>query len=406
LFITFSSSNLQQDEHMLIKENLNALLILPYPSFCYIIPTVCMRPLRQINDLLCAEILAVTGCTEPASVAFAFRRACLLLRQPLDPMTVRARLDASSDVLRNASTAMVPFLNCRGLRVVVAVGLSSTANTFNVFPAIEPRTARILLKRRSWLAANPVRRKGIYIKATLFTPNESVAVVIQGRHDEIRSVARNGKIVYRGATRRPPAMTMAEILAVAAKRDPGMENAARQFITRQVRGDLSVVMPERIAALVRARMRGSSAPVMTITGSGNQGIFLSVPYCELYQKHGNRILPAVVVSLLTQILLTEKRKRISDKCGLATKAAPALAAGLAFAEGRDPADIRRLMSEVEQRMRDMRCYGARASCGNKAARAFRQVLKSVADSRLANRKDTLHCRHAKICPAYCRGFAG
>ena len=365
-----------------------------------------MRILRKINDLLRAETVEVTGCTEPASVAFAFRRARLQLRQPLDPMTVRARLDASSDVLRNASTAMVPFLKRRGLRAVVAAGLSSTADAFDVFPAIEPRTARILLKRRSWLAVNPVRRKGIYVKAILCTPNESVAVVIQGRHADIRSIARDGKIVYRGVTRRRRSMTMAEILAVTAKRDSGLENTARQFITRQVRGDSSVALPERIAALVRARMRGSSSPVMTITGSGNQGIFLGVPYREFYRKHGNKILPAVVCSLLTQILLTEKRKRISDKCGLATKAAPALAAGLAFAEGRDPADIRRIMSEVEQRLRDMRCYGARASCGNKAAQAFRQVLESLRDDQLVNRKNFVHGRHAQICSAHCRRCAG
>ena len=124
-------------------------------------------------------------------------------------------------------------------------------------------------------------------------------------------------------------------------------------------------------------MSGSSSPVMTITGSGNQGIFLGVPYRELYRKHGNKILPAVVFSLLTQIHLTKQRKRISDKCGLATKAAPALAAGLAFAKGEDLTNIRQVMREVEQRLQDMRCYGARASCGNKAARACCQVRQSL-----------------------------
>lgn len=87
-----------------------------------------MRALRQINDVLRAETVEVTGCTEPASVAFAFLRARLQLRQPLDPMTMRARLDASSDVLRNASTAMVPFLYRRGLRAVVAAGLPSNGD--------------------------------------------------------------------------------------------------------------------------------------------------------------------------------------------------------------------------------------------------------------------------------------
>ena len=173
-------------------------------------------------------------------------------------------------------------------------------------------------------------------------------------------------------------MTMAEIMAVAAKRDPGLENAALDFIMRQVRGDSSVALSERIAALVRARMGGSPAPVMTIAGSGNQGIFLGAPYYELYRRRGDKILPAVVVSLLTQLFLTEEHKRISDDCGLATKAGPALAAGLAFAGGRDPAEIRRIMRDVEHRLRDMRCYGAHPSCGTKAARAYRQVLRSLA----------------------------
>jgi len=68
-----------------------------------------MRPLRLIKDLLLAETLEVTGCTEGASVAFAFRRARRQLRQPLDPMTERARLDTASDVPQNASTATRGF---------------------------------------------------------------------------------------------------------------------------------------------------------------------------------------------------------------------------------------------------------------------------------------------------------
>ena len=337
-----------------------------------------MSALREINDLLRAETVAVTGCTEPASVAYAFRRACGALRQGLDPLKARAELHASADVLRNASTAVVPILNRRGLRAVVAAGLSSSGRSFNVFLTVDPRIARIVLKRRSWLAVKPVSLEGIYVRAVLRMPGESVAVVICGRHNEIRSIVRNGITVYRNCLPRRRALTLSEILAIAAKHDPDLEDAARDFITRQVRGDASAALPDRIAALVRARMGGSSKPVMTITGSGNQGIFLGAPYYELYRKHGDKILPAVVVSLLTQILLTEKRRRISDDCGLATKAGPALAAGLAFADGRDVRAIRRIMSDVGRRLGEMRCYGARQSCGNKARRTYRQVHLSLA----------------------------
>jgi L-cysteine desulfidase len=362
-----------------------------------------MTTARQISDLLCAELVEVTGCTEPASVAFAFLCARRHMSKPPDPMTIQAQLYASSEVLRNASTAIVPFLKRKGLRAVVAAGLSSRANRFDLFPAIERRAALILLKRRSWLTVSRVRRRGIYIKAVLSTPTESVTVTIQGRHNEIRSVVRNGRMVYRGATRRGESLTMPKILSLAAKRDPGLENTARSFITRQVRGDSSQPLPERIAALIRARMGGSSSPITTITGTGNQGIFLGVPFYELYRKRGKRILPAVLFSLLTQIYLTEKRGRISGRCGLATKAAPALAAGLAFADGSDLIGIRRIMSEVERRLQGMRCRGARPSCGGKGARAFRQVLKSLQDSQLINRRDAHVVRMHEICGGCCRG---
>jgi hypothetical protein len=72
--------------------------------------------------------------------------------------------------------------------------------------------------------------------------------------------------------------------------------------------------------------------------------------------------------------MTGKRSRISADCGLATKAAPALAAGLAFAQGANIAQIRRVMSSVSETLHRMKCHGARATCGKKAERALRVVL--------------------------------
>ena len=72
-------------------------------------------------------------------------------------------------------------------------------------------------------------------------------------------------------------------------------------------------------------MTGYTHPVMTITGSGNQGIFIGLPYQRLHARHGDRNHPAVVFSLLAQIHLSARHQRLSSTCGLATKAAPALA---------------------------------------------------------------------------------
>lgn len=85
------------------------------------------QPVSRVRSLLQSEIVEVTGCTEPASVVFAFLTARRHLKKSFDPLTARATLTASSEVLRNASTAVVPFLNRTGLRTVVAAGLSSKA---------------------------------------------------------------------------------------------------------------------------------------------------------------------------------------------------------------------------------------------------------------------------------------
>jgi L-cysteine desulfidase len=77
--------------------------------------------LASARKLLNEEIVRVTGCTEPASVAYAFMMARRNLTGRFDPQTIRAELIGSREVLRNASTAVVPFcIRRRGLRTVVA----------------------------------------------------------------------------------------------------------------------------------------------------------------------------------------------------------------------------------------------------------------------------------------------
>ena len=72
-----------------------------------------VNDINLIRKLLRSEIVEVAGCTEPASVAFAFLTARRRLKGRFDPLTTKAALTASPEALRNAATAMVPFLNRR-----------------------------------------------------------------------------------------------------------------------------------------------------------------------------------------------------------------------------------------------------------------------------------------------------
>lgn len=330
---------------------------------------------RHMEDLLRGEILEVTGCTEPVSVAYAFLNARRHLTRPFDPARIKAELVASPGLLRNASTAVVPFLDRRGLRTAVAAGLSSRACQFNLLPKIDHPIADRLLRRRSWLTVITAwRKQGVHVRASLSQSGETVCVIIEGHHDEIRIISRNGKRILRHPARRLKIPRMEDIWNCVARGNRALENIALDFIVRQVRGNASLPMPDRIADLIRNRMNGLPLPIMTLGGSGNHGILLGVPLYDLYKRLGRRILPAALFALLTDIHLTGKKRRISDACGLATKAAPALAAGLAYAHGATLPQIMRYMNRVSSDLNHMVCHGARPGCGNKGTMAYHTVM--------------------------------
>ena len=326
---------------------------------------------RETRRLLQKEIVQVVGCTEPAAVGYALRTLARHLPQPPTPAAFRAELHLSQDTFRNASTAVVPRLKTRGILAAAAAGLASRADGLNVFADFDLRRARAFLKNPAWLKIIPVRRRGLFVHAQL--PGLRTGVTLAGRHDRIE------RLVVFGADRTPrekplpPPPTLADVFKLARARDPKLEALARDFIHRQVPPEAGYSQETQIARRVAGRMAGYAHPVMTLTGSGNQGIFIGLPFRRLYAEQGEAILPAVVFALLAQIHLSAKHDRLSARCGLATKAGPALAAGLAFARGAGPADIRRIFRDFPARLADLTCEGAEPACGRKARRAYRAV---------------------------------
>ena len=329
---------------------------------------------REAFRLLQSEIVQVVGCTEPAAVAYAFRTLVRHLPRKPDPRTFRVELRLSQDAFRNASTAVVPRLKTRGILAAAAAGLASRADGFNVFADFDLRRARAFMKNPGWLKIVPVRRRGLFVHAQL--PGLRTGVTLQGRHDRIEKLVVFGEDITPREKPLPPPPTLAEIFALARARDPQLEALARDFIFRQVSAESGHPLEAQIARRVAGRMSGYSHPVMTITGSGNQGIFLGLPYRKLHAAQDDAILPAVVFSLLAQVYLSAQKNRLSADCGLATKAAPALAAGLAFARGAGPADIQRIFRNIPSKLDGMTCEGAEPACGRKARRAIRTVWNS------------------------------
>ena len=327
---------------------------------------------RDAIRLLQGEIVQVVGCTEPAAIGYAFRTLVRHLPQLPGPADFRAELRLSQDTFRNASTAVVPRLKTRGILAAAAAGLASRAEGLNVFEDFDLRRARTFLKNPAWLKIIPVRRRGLFVHAQL--PGLRTGVTLAGRHDRIEKLVVYGEDRTPHEKPLPPPPTLDQIFALARMRDPALEALARDFLLRQVPPEQGYALGTQVARRVAGRMSGYSHPVMTLTGSGNQGIFIGLPYRRLFAEQGDAILPALVFSLLAQVHLSARHDRLSARCGLATKAGPSLAAGLAFARGATPAEIRRIFHDVPARLADLTCEGAEPACGVKARMALRVAL--------------------------------
>ncbi len=331
---------------------------------------------QAAHRLLRGEIMPVVGCTEPAAIGYALRLLTRHLPQPVPPTGWRVILRISHEAHRNASTAVVPYLRQRGVRAAAAAGVASRATQFNIFAAVDVRRARALLRATDWLEIVPVRRCGLYVHAELV--GQRTSVTLAGRHDHIKKWMVAGRDCTPAANQTPPPPTLADIFRLARARNGRLENLARDFLLQQVPAEPGHPLATQISRLITGRMTGFARPVMTITGSGNQGIFIALPYRAPWAKIGDAILPAVVFTLLAQVHLTAKHKRLSAECGIATKAAPALAAGLAFAQGAGPAEIRRIFRDIPAQLTGLTCEGAEPACGRKARQALRAVAPWLA----------------------------
>ncbi len=340
--------------------------------------------MKKIIELVKSEITEVVGCTEPAAIAFAFSAIAHFYGKEIELNKIKAKLYLSKNVYRNAESAGIPGVHERGVYPASALGIISRNISLNVFSGITKELllkSKILLRKRDWLKIIILDREGIYIQAELETPDGLYKSIVRDRHNNLEKVILNGKIICHNKPRKTYKIkSLKEIYNIVEKRPKELEKTARKFMLGN-RVALEKIrqhnLVDIVCELVRKRMNGEFIRIFTIVGSGNHGIFLSLPFYQLYKKQKDKILPGLLFSILTVIYLTQKRGRLSDYCGLACKASPALAAGLLYLKGTHLKDIGNFMELVKNTTSGLLCEGAKESCAGKAYLCLRSVYKIV-----------------------------
>jgi len=379
-------------------------------------------------EILREELIPAMGCTEPIAIAYAAAKARELLGREPEHVLVRC----SGNVVKNVKGVIVPKSEgMRGIEIAALLGIvgGNASDTLDVLEGVthaDTLHAKELLRKgicRSELAEGVAN---LYLECTLEAGSDRCLVEITRYHTNITRMERNGEILFEATEEketendgRKAELSVRRILEFADEMDPA---ELRDLLLRQtecnsaiaaegLRGDwgasvgktilgngMNVPVDIRAAATAAAgsdaRMNGCALPVVINSGSGNQGMAISIPievYAEEWNVAEERKLRALALANLLSVHQKKYIGSLSAYCG-AVSAATASACGIAYlycAEHGIGADERyRILSGIITNaictIGGMVCDGAKSSCAAKIAAAVRTALLAF-DMSLAGR---------------------
>lgn len=370
------------------------------------------RPLFDIYDsILIDGLKSALGCTEPIAIAFAAATA----RAALGRMPERLSVECSGNIVKNVKGVTVPNSGgMKGIEVTAILGAVGGDETkaLEVLSSIKDEdiaTTRELLKAGICSVTLAEGVPGLYISIKAEAGDESAEATIIDCHNEICSLKKNGKIIFsrsggQGGSdedERKGYLTVESILdygrnadlkaveavlrnqwktneriAEAGLKEEYGATIGRTLLKRYDSKDVRIRARAKAAAGSDARMSGCSLPVVINSGSGNQGLTVSLPVIEyglVLSKSDEEILRALAVSNLIAIHQKKYIGPLSAYCG-AVSAAAGAAAGIAFISGMDDKVIADSITNTLASVGGIVCDGAKPSCAAKISSALEAAI--------------------------------
>ena len=361
--------------------------------------------MQAYTALLRRELKLSLGCTEPIAIAYGAAYA----RDVLGCMPQRITVRCSGNVIKNASSVIVPLTGGeRGIAAAAAAGAISaradlklevlTALTSDAPRKIQQALADGLVEVLPLETSHPLH---IITEASAAGRRASVEIVDE--HTRIGRVSLDGRELHGGAGAEDGAgdfpvgeIPLQSILAYADQVDltdvadvlrtqvdcnlavarEGLSQvwgaAVGQTLLSAHPDDLRTRLCSAAAAGSDARMNGCPLPVVINSGSGNQGITVSVPvalYAQERRIPEDRLLRGLCVANLIALKQKAHLGRLSAFCG-AMCAATAAVCAIAYLDGAGAEVIGQIIGNALGTSGGMFCDGAKSSCAGKIAVAL------------------------------------
>lgn len=367
---------------------------------------------ERIIAMIHREVVPAIGCTEPMCVALCTAKATE--RLGYRPENIEALL--SANILKNAMGVGIPGTGMLGLPIAIALGAIIGKSDYQL-EVLKDLTPETLEEGKQFISENRIsikQKEGIseklYVEITCSAGDKKASAIIAGGHTRFidseaclsistaktnaadsADVPLNLRLVYDFATSAP----LDEISFILEARTYNM-NAARDALKGNYGHNLgkSIERPlskgifgdsiychiiSRTASACDARMGGAMIPVMSNSGSGNQGICATNPVCVYAKENENteeELIRALMLSHLTAIYIKQSLGKLSALCGCVV-ASIGSSCGITYLMGGDYNRICASVKNMVANLTGMICDGAKPSCSLKITSGVSTALLSA-----------------------------
>lgn len=364
---------------------------------------------QEIIELIKKEVVPAIGCTEPMAVALCTAKA----KEKLGVIPCKVEVLLSANILKNAMGVGIPGTGMVGLPIAISLGVIVGKSAYGL-EVIKDATQQTIEEAKRFISTDAIKitlkegiKEKLYIEVVCHDShgNMSKAIIAKSHTnfveddwndntDEQETLDENHlsmRLVHEFATTAP----IEEIEFINESRKMN-ENAAREALKGNYGHELGKtlsrplgkgIMGESIfshilsatSAACDARMAGAMIPVMSNSGSGNQGIAATLPVVVFGKENHNteeEITRALVLSHLTAIYVKQSLGRLSALCGCVV-ASTGSSCGITYLMGGTYEQIAFSVKNMIANLAGMVCDGAKPSCALKVSSGVSTAVLSA-----------------------------
>lgn len=372
---------------------------------------------EKMLELLKQEVVPAIGCTEPTAVAYAVAKAVEVLGKEADKLLI----SLSGNVLKNGMSVGIPGTGMVGINIAACLGavVGDASKVLEILDGVtkqDIKTAKEKLDQGLVEISIAKVPNKLYIEVIAQQDEDYSKVVIKDFHTAITLIEKNGEILLKGQCDEVPtsddekdrnfmsidkiynlvttvdlseiefmdeAITLNEAIAKEGlKMEYGLKvgktrakNIRDGILTDDVE-NTAIVMT---AAAADARMDGAVLPVMTNSGSGNQGITATVPVIAAGIKMGvsrEKLIRAVTLSNLIAVHIKGYLGSLSALCGCVV-ASTGASCGISYLMGGKLDEIKSSIKNMLGNISGMFCDGAKPGCAVKIATGVSAAVQAA-----------------------------